>query len=245
MKLDRVTLTGADESVDPADLVKISEAYPFVEWGILFSKSTHGNGRPRYPGTPWLERLAAVAPRLSLSAHLCGGWVRDAAAGRLSFAWDLPSLFQHFARVQLNFHNLPMGFEQPLFRALLEHPKKDYIFQINGLNDRFYHYVHGTAVRAFPLIDRSGGAGVLPDRWPPPPEGDSRESDYCGYAGGLGPENLVQQLPFIEEAAGDLRVWIDMETRLRSDAGARFDLDKCRQVLDVAGAYVGKPEAAA
>ncbi len=45
MKIDKVTLTGADDSVRPAELVEISQQYPLVEWGILFSKSQQGTAR--------------------------------------------------------------------------------------------------------------------------------------------------------------------------------------------------------
>ena len=38
MKLTRVTITGADDSVEPRALAELSEAFPFVEWGLLMSK---------------------------------------------------------------------------------------------------------------------------------------------------------------------------------------------------------------
>ena len=31
--LDRVTITGADDSVRPTDLLELSREFPFVEWG--------------------------------------------------------------------------------------------------------------------------------------------------------------------------------------------------------------------
>src|SRR5262245_5353667 len=76
--LDRVTFTGADDSIEPEDLAEISKQYPFVEWGILFSKSQQGT--PRCPSERWLRKFAAVMiqnPAAQLSAHLCGRWVRE------------------------------------------------------------------------------------------------------------------------------------------------------------------------
>ncbi len=52
-----------------------------------------------------------------------------------------------------------------------------------------------------------------------------------GYAGGLKPSNIAQQLPLIAAAAGDGPYWIDMESGVR-DADDRFDLGKCRAVCE-------------
>ena len=51
-------MTGADDSVDPKELFRISEKYPFVEWGILFSKSA--TGRYRYPSKEWIVNFQFV-----------------------------------------------------------------------------------------------------------------------------------------------------------------------------------------
>ncbi|MHB1675039.1 MAG: hypothetical protein ACYCSP_12405 [Acidobacteriaceae bacterium] len=37
MKLETVTITGADDSTDIVELAELSEEFPFVEWGILIS----------------------------------------------------------------------------------------------------------------------------------------------------------------------------------------------------------------
>ena len=37
MILDRVTITGADDSIHVEQLAELSQAYPYVEWGILVS----------------------------------------------------------------------------------------------------------------------------------------------------------------------------------------------------------------
>jgi predicted component of viral defense system (DUF524 family) len=45
----------------------------------------------------------------------------------------------------------------------------------------------------------------------------------------LGPENLAEQLKAIEDVVGDRDVWIDMESRIRTND--KLDLDKAEQVL--------------
>ena len=39
MHLTGVTITGADDNVDPGVLADISAEYPWVEWGLLISKA--------------------------------------------------------------------------------------------------------------------------------------------------------------------------------------------------------------
>jgi len=70
MRLTRVTLAGADESVDPKELSALSAEFPFCEWGILLSEKRAGS--PRYPGLDWLNELRTLyycVVRLNLSCH--------------------------------------------------------------------------------------------------------------------------------------------------------------------------------
>jgi hypothetical protein len=97
------------------------------------------------------------------------------------------------------------------------------------------------------------GAGILPREWPKPIYLDVHPGDdgcgvqqhrYHGYAGGLGPDNLAEQIPLILAAAAgnehtaEGRIWIDMETRVRSSDDRTFDLAKVRRCLEIAAPYV-------
>lgn len=251
MNLDRVTFTGADESVRPKDLFAISAEWPFVEWGILFSLKHQGGSR--YPSQDWLQDLILAAPvGLNLSAHLCGKWVRDLVIDG-TFTWNDtftdPSVFD---RVQLNFHAEPhqqlKGFE----RILNGRPiRKPFILQCDGVHDEFVReYVTRSRIErnsgrvvplglgaVVPLFDASGGAGRVPGAWP-----QAWPGIYCGYAGGLGPENIVEQLERIAvAAAGEARIWIDMERRVRSADDTTFDLDKVTTVLKLVTPFIGRP----
>src|SRR5688572_1161676 len=80
LKLDRITFTGADDSITPDRLVDFAVPHPFVEWGILFSKTRIG--QPRYPSVTWLHCLEKLAPLgVMFSAHLCGEYARSAVRG--------------------------------------------------------------------------------------------------------------------------------------------------------------------
>lgn len=240
MILDRVTLTGADESVDPADLLRLSREFPFVEWGILYGSK---EGTPRYPASEWRSQLAKVAMGavaevrpMRLSAHLCSRWVRDfVLEGRYTFGQRLEEPI--YARVQLNFHAYHHPADPSFVAAALRLSEwKEIIFQLDEVNDDLWKSSREKGIRAVPLFDTSGGAGILPHSWPKP-----YANVYCGYAGGLGPDNLVEQLRAIStQAIGAVPVWVDMETRVRSEGDAVFDLDKCRRVLEAAAPFVGK-----
>jgi hypothetical protein len=119
------------------------------------------------------------------------------------------------------------------------------------LDSAFEHEVRN----CYGLFDVSGGAGILPDGWPQPIHIDIEPGEfgegieywrYSGYAGGLGPGNLAEQIPKIIEASGGTeftnegRIWLDMESRVRSDDDRQFDLQKVRRCLEIAGPYVNK-----
>jgi hypothetical protein len=48
----------------------------------------------------------------------------------------------------------------------------------------------------------------------------------------------VEQLQRIETVAGDRTIWIDMETRVRSNADQLFDLGKVEDCLSISEGWV-------
>lgn len=243
MKLDRVTITGADDSIEPEQLRQLSEEFPFVEWGILVSKNSMG--RRRFPTADWLHRfrtMTRAGGHIDASMHLCGRLVRgllvgDAITGEF---WEWLDAFQ---RVQLNFHAEGIQWRTNKLREAIEdcsdEGQREFIFQIDGnrgeevLRDMIKD--DSFEVSCVPLFDLSHGAGVLASEWPKP---ILAPHVYHGYAGGLGPDNLAEQIPLIGKAAGDTPIWIDMETRVRSDNDRQFDLAKVRQCLEIAKPFI-------
>lgn len=223
------TLTGADDTVDPGDLFQLSQEFPFVEWGILIgSKSRH-----RFPSANWIRRLCLLAnysdKKINLSLHICGSQLDLITTGN-----PIPGSAPQFKRCQLNFHGEPRGnvggkiaeaFEKMLPWA------PTIIFQLDGENHSLSKECLANAFSCVGLHDLSHGAGVTPAEWP---EGGTAHMPY-GYAGGLGPDNIAEQLPKIHAAAFGAPYWIDMETKLYT--GLQFDLAKCREVLTVVQAF--------
>lgn len=249
MILDRVTMTGADDSVCPEQLLDISAEYPFVEWGILVSESQ--TGRRRFPSRDWMRDLIHLANGLGdgwgfkLSLHICGKWVRNICKGDFSILDEvLPGGAGHklwgcFQRVQLNFHAYEHLIDDPAFtESLRRHcDGKQVIFQCDGVNDHLASAAYDDGIDAVPLYDRSGGAGVLPGEWP-----NGLAGIYCGYAGGLSPENVAEQIPLIEQAAVDRRIWIDAETHVRTPDDREFDLQRVVTFLHAAHPFVTTEE---
>lgn len=252
MILDRVTITGADCSVSPRDLAALSEEFPFVEWGILVSASQGTAEKnhvfvPRFPDKEWIEDLKKVAAQnpMQLSMHICGRWVRQLLLGKV----DLPEWLIHgpaFRRIQLNFHaeDTPCN-PQEFYISLLSLGHRQYIFQIDGVvGNKHLESVYAEnddkfIIDAVPLFDVSGGAGTLPKEWPKPCYmANDVDYVYHGYAGGLGPDNLETQLPLIAEVAGNARIWVDMETKVRSEDDKQFDLGKVRKCLEICRPWI-------
>src|SRR4051812_46899692 len=133
MKIDRVAMTGADDSITPEQLLETNAAYFEVEWAILLSK--HSVGSRRFPSFKWIERLKDLTREvpIKLAGHLCGTWVRELVKGRPSVFTERPGLMNIFQRIQLNFHEEPMELD-PEFFKILKGSAKQIIFQMDNVN---------------------------------------------------------------------------------------------------------------
>lgn len=229
--LNRVTITGADDSIDPGKLAEITLQYPFVEFGILLSSKREGS--PRYPSLDWMMRLKNYLLG-NLSGHLCGRWVRNLCMGENDFLSERVGLIDIFNRIQLNFHSERHNLDKEKFIEMLNYidscPVMQVILQWDGVNNAFLDIAREGAVSVVPLFDLSGGAGELPEKWP-------ESIGYCGYAGGLSLDNLGANLIKIKNVVEN-PVWIDVETHVRSNDNKQFDIKKVTEFLEIAKNWV-------
>jgi hypothetical protein len=247
MHLTHVTITGADDDVDQFDLFDLSVRFPFVEWGVLFSQSKAGV--PRYPSWDWVLGLAEMKKTIKhktpkFSAHLCGKWVSDALTGRISIFNNEPELNRLFHRIQLNCgkSRLKEAIEnKDLWRAAMR-VSQSVILGGNYGNLKL-DLGRCSLSGVYPLFDASGGHGKKPKDWPLPfsetkTEGvvQKKHTQFCGYAGGLGPDNVAEELDRIEHVVGHVSVWIDMESGVRTKD--KFDLNKVEEVLEKSARWV-------
>lgn len=235
--IHRCTLTGLDEATDLDRVLQLSRAYPFVEWGILYSPGRAGED-PRYPPYDWIRQALSRVPAGQVALHLCGSSVDGLLAGECLTTRLVERVVARQGRVQLNFDQSRAGYTRAQFETLLSrHPALTLIVQDNPNNAQIVRELLG--LRGVDIVfDASGGQGLRPDNWPAPLDGV-----HYGYAGGLGP-GLTPALKAIEKASGSVRCWIDMETRIRDDAD-RLCLATCARVLEEVSSHLRPSKGAA
>lgn len=213
-----ITFTGVDDATDPTDLVALADDYP-VEFGLLISPKRQGV-EPRYLRLTTIKWLLGELPEV-FAIHLCGSAAREVVQDGISAQYD--DLMPYVDRVQINIVD----------HSVHPHLIGDWAAKRNV---RAILQARGKFPKIAPvdvLFDASGGRGIVPAEWP-----YAVKSTFCGYAGGLKPENVAAAVNVIDFRAGQ-RYWIDMESGVR-DEHDRFSIDKCREVCEaVYGALIG------
>ncbi len=210
----RITLTGLDEFTEIDRAAELTLRFPSVEWGILYSASP--DGRNRYPSLPWIR---SAAERLSgnCALHICGSLARAQL-----FNGELSDILRHAPRVQINgrVHEAELA-------TICETFANIFITQHGQSNPSLWCALRGVRNHAV-LIDGSGGRGISPSKWVRPATWKD-----CGFAGGLGPDNITRELSAIQAVAQG-GWWIDMEGKLREND--TFSLSCAERVLEMATA---------
>jgi hypothetical protein len=255
-----VTVTGADDTINPEEfgkLVDIWRRFPFVEFGLLMAANNTPMGRPRFPSLHWLQALARYLTvnhlrDLRFSAHLCGKWVQQLLMGEAMEGFgavDDTNILDYVDRYQLNTHGVPHMLRKKEFLEAVDRlplSSAQIIFQLDGANNELPLACKEDLDVAV-LHDVSSGAGRLPVGW-----NSLIPGLFNGYAGGLSPKNVVEQLRKIGELLPERKtiwidteahlraIWIDAETHLRSIVDGRdiFDLDKVTAFLEAVQPYV-------
>lgn len=238
MALTRVTITGADNNTNPQELVNLSRRFPFVEWGILFSKSRTNTARYPHPYYGYMLKVLAEQQGIDipLSAHICGEWTREFFSGNFSFQNNFLPLHPEdtFDRIQLNFNASKYDYDlAKVLEIIDENHYFKFIFQHNNSNLKLCNQVEGKFENIHFLYDSSGGRGTGRSEWPLP-----IKNHYTGYAGGLNPSNLIDQFTLIDQVTGPNNIiWIDVETGVRNEKDD-LDLNKVIKFLEIAEKYV-------
>lgn len=222
-KIKMLTVTGADDSVDYKQLLDLQFLYPFLEFGVLFY--SFEQYRPRFPSEDWIRGLPWRELRLSL--HLCSVCVEEAYRGDWSY---LKNYFPYwfFKRCQLNTHGEWTSYTSCL-QENFEKATKEFGWELIQRFDSEVPQVYAEGVTH--LFDFSHGAGILPVSWP-----TVSNLSWVGYAGGLAPNNLSEQIPKILEACKGAAIWLDMETGVRENN--KFSIEKVAQACDIVKEYI-------
>lgn len=228
-----ISFTGADNNTDPVRLRELTIAhYDTIEWAILLFPEKEGTPRnPTYAKR--MEIVEEVTPQWT-AAHLCGELVfREILAGDKSRLTELAI----YNRLQLNINaRKPIFTDDEILRIYhtLHDQNANIIVQ--------YHADSAAVIKRYceqipsyrapdALFDTSKGKGIVPSEWPSPLYGM-----YCGYAGGISPDNVAQVRADVEKKTQGMPYWLDMETGVRTNN--EFDVDKCWKVMENYGVNI-------
>jgi hypothetical protein len=233
MSVTKITMTGVDEHTDFHQLVALSNANPNVEWGFLYSPKLQGE-HGRFPSTYFLKKTLALAPSsVQIALHICGKGVDDLLTEEPEVTNLVEKLAVRSGRLQLNFNHRKRPVDlQALATFIADHPTLPVITQIHGGNlevqPELFKILGFAPANHEMLFDASGGRGQVATILEAP-----RYGIHCGYAGGIGPENIVERVTAINAIVGDLDTWVDMESSLRTttDGTDWFDMQKCQATL--------------
>ena len=103
--VSKISIVGVDDSVCPQDLVDISQAFKFVEWGINLYPDPEQ--RPGYPSAEWLDELLQFSEDLRLRGILHGRWESDMLDGAPLLKEERPDIWDSFRWVQVDIGNDP------------------------------------------------------------------------------------------------------------------------------------------
>lgn len=227
MKIDRVTLTGADDNTSRQDLHFLYLHYPFVEFGILFSKSKEET--PRYPSNSKIDELLIY--EIPYAAHFCG-WYSSQILEKRNF--DLFKTHSAFSRFQLNYNfGKSTGWDvRPLLEYATKNTETSFILQVNKANQKTIDYVDSidTPENIHFLYDSSGGRGAEISEIKP------IYKNYTGYSGGLHISNIESVVKKIIDYPNPSKVWIDMESGVRTEN--YFDIEKAAGILEICKSYI-------
>lgn len=221
MKLKHISLIGIDEKTDLKELQILQDKYPLVEFGVIMSKNWKDNGN-RYWNPDNLEKLKDK--NLNLSLHLCGSLARSAILNN----WNPTLLFLEeninlFKRAQLNIstnkknpENLILDIPKPLEEVIIQQKG------IDGAKMFLDYYQKTKDKKVSILLDSSGGLGIDTPLIPLDIE------CKVGYAGGFGPDNILEKTRLLLNSEKTHDFWVDMESKIRTNDW--FDIKKAYDI---------------
>lgn len=228
MKINKVTITGADDKIFKKDLIGYQTEYPFVEWGILFSKNKEST--QRYPSLQHITN--EYDSDLKLSAHFCGWYSKEVLENKNYKL--IEKLKNRFERVQLNynFKNSTNWDLNSLIDFLKDYNKIDVILQYNKSNSLVLQNIMNDELpnNLNFLYDSSGGRGTEISKI------ESPFKNYTGYSGGLNVDNINNICQNISNDSNTDNVWIDLESGVRTNND--FDFNKLKTILEISKKYI-------
>ncbi len=237
MKLKCITCSGANEFTCIDDLFALHREFPCVEFGIQVSGKKCGFDSKRFA---WLqdlkEQILISGINLNLALHLNQDWVDEFCDGNIVpelqelLSWKNAQGAPMFQRVQLNFkigRNEITPIPTELEAQMMRFPHLRFILSYNAANALLIKEIYHRHNVIFDLLfDESFGEGIAPDCRQKPVFDDIVQ----GYAGGLSPENVAEELQKIALLSPKALIFIDAEGKLKGYNG-HFSYAKARDFV--------------
>ena len=226
MFLKTIVCSGINEKNDINDAIEFLKKYKSAEFGVQGSPRKAGYQTPRFE---WLKELLGKLNEQKIenkvALHLNEGFAVSFCDGKVpDEISDLLFVGSTVGRLQLNFkigretfasRSIPdIKTLQKAMKTVAPHP---IILSASQPNLSFIHKAHHQGMKFDVLFDDSFGEGLLPDMRKPPLFNDV----FQGYAGGLSPENVAEELRKIGEVAQG-NIFIDAEGKLKQDGSFSF-----------------------
>jgi hypothetical protein len=223
-----VTFAGLDETADLERLKEIRSLYFTVEWGIRLAVERQ-RGNAGLPDIGWIRRLA---PELNLSAQLQGKCASDFLQGDdVELMAHYSECWPQFRRIQIDSPSAMAEVDLPALTRLMEkNLEKQLVFRVRDQNLEAADALVTQGISCSTLFDQSEVQELAQKKWP---KGMKRFAG-CGYAGGLGPDNIYKQLsPILNAAQSAERWWVEIDSALRTMEDGRevFNLASCKRTV--------------
>ena len=223
-----VTFSGVDETADVEKLSEIRSHYFTIEWGLWLAVERQGIAA----GFPSVEWICKLAPGLNLSAQLWGKSATDFLQGTDSeLMAHYGKLWSSFRRIQINSTDGIDQVDLPrLVRLMERNPDKQLILRVRDRNLEVADALVAEGISCSTLFDEFEAHESPQKKWPKGP----KRFAGCGYAGGLGPDNIYKQLtPILNAAQSAERWWVEMDSSLRTKEHDKevFSLASCKRAI--------------
>ena len=237
MQIEYISCSGPSFYNSCEELLSLLKDYPKAEIGLqLFAKKYYKNSE-RYN---WIVELAQELQKqptsLKAALHINEQWCEDFANGKISEEIQTFLNFSHFSgepvfqRIQLNFllTREKVSSVETLANTIKSFPKHRFIMSYNPTNAEFMQQLHKKDVIFDNLYDCSFGEGIIAENYSPP----AFKNLLQGYAGGLGADNIKQELDKISAVIPQqTTIYVDAQGKL--EEGRRiFSTPKARAFIE-------------
>lgn len=242
MQLRYITCSDIRENASVDKVIELLQISSKVEIGIQAHRPTMNKGMPRHM---WLENLLSLSDcfsqPLNIAIHINHAWCSDFCDG------IIPEKLQELLdrkhkgtgkpiikRWQLNLGDatsIPCA--DKTSKIIKNYRQNEFVFPYNNNKklQEFISRLDRKGVNFSLLYDSSYGAGISPESWNSPVYMNHAQ----GYAGGLSPENVSENLDKIAKVAGSRTdIWIDAEGKLKIPGTKTFDIQRAKQYINAA-----------